>query len=92
MNNDNNLFNENEGIKPINLNNEKNEGHWLQIATVCAIKLILSVIAVYLVLDCSPKSNIIIKFISSVIAFVFSELYIIYYAIYRIFMGNKCPS
>lgn len=78
-------------IKPINENNEKNYGHWTMLSSVCILKIILSSIAGYLVWDCNSNSHIIIKVLLTLIAILFSEIYIIYYAIYRIFMGNKCP-
>ena len=57
---------------------------------LCIIKLILGIIAVYLSWTCNVKTNIILRIIIAIVSLLFSELYIFYYGIYRVFMGNKC--
>lgn len=70
---------------------QKNNWHWFQVYTACIIKLILSIIAGSLVWQCNAKENILVKIVFTVLAVMFSEIYILYYAIYRTYMGNKCP-
>jgi len=70
--------------------NKKSQWHWLKIMIVCIIKLILGIIAVYLSWTCNVKTNIILRIIIAIVSLLFSELYIFYYGIYRVFMGNKC--
>ena len=65
--------------------------HWIQVTIVCAIKLLLSIIAGYLSWQCSAKDNIFIRIIITFFSILFSEIYILYYSIYRVYMGNKCP-
>ena len=72
-------------------NNQKNNWHWFQVYTACLIKLILSVIAGMLVWQCNSKENVFVKVVFTILAVMFSEIYILYYAIYRTYMGNKCP-
>jgi len=74
----------------IDFNIKKKKWHWIQVSLVCVIKLLISLIALYLVWDCSQKENIIIRVINVIIAMIMPEFYIIYYAIYRVFLGNKC--
>ena len=70
--------------------NNPEKMHWIKVYTTITIKLVLSLIAVYLAWDCNKNSSIVLRIIVSIIALVFSEIYILYYAIYRVFMGNKC--
>jgi len=83
--------------KPIqSINNEsmrdiqKSKWHWFQVTAVCVIRFILSLTAGYLVWDCNTKENLIFKIFITFFAVSFTEIYIIYYAFYRVFMGNKC--
>mgnify|MGYP004157114325 CR=1 FL=1 len=69
---------------------KKNTWHWLQLSLVCILKLIVSLMAASLAWGCNSSQNIILRFIIAIIALIFSEFYIIYYAIYRVFMGNNC--
>lgn len=71
-------------------NIQKNKWHWFQVTSVCIIKSLITIIAMYLVWDCSQKENIILKIINLLIVFFVPELYIIYYAIYRVFLGIRC--
>jgi len=63
----------------------------IQVFTVCIIKLVLIFIAAYLSWQCSSTSNGIIRSLLATISGFFSEIYIIYYSFYRVFMGNTCP-
>ena len=68
----------------------KNSWHWIQVTSACVIKLILSLIAASLVWRCNSKENIIFRIVLTILAVMFSEIYILYYAVYRVYMGNKC--
>lgn len=57
---------------------------------ICLLRLMVSIIAAYLCWKCNAKEGIFIKMLVSFIALMFSEIYILYYVIYRVFMGNKC--
>ena len=72
-------------------NERKNTWHWIQVTLACIIKIILSVIAASLVWNCNSKENILFRIILTILAVMFSEIYILYYAVYRVYMGNKCP-
>lgn len=69
---------------------EKNTWHWFQVTLVCIIKIAITLIALILVWDCSQKEHLLVKILYAFIAFFMPELYIIYYSIYRVFLGNKC--
>ena len=69
----------------------KSNWHWTQVTIVCAIKLLLSIIAGYLSWQCNAKDNIFIRIVITFFSVLFSEIYILYYSIYRVYMGNKCP-
>ena len=84
-------------LPPINQNRivpdrqeQKNFWHRVQIVAACVIKFILSIIAASLVWKCNSKENILFRIILTILAIMFSEIYILYYAIYRVYMGNKC--
>jgi membrane protein YdbS with pleckstrin-like domain len=64
--------------------------HWTQVYIICALHLVLSVIAARLAWNCSQNLSTIVRLFNTLISSLFSELYILYYAVYRIFMGNKC--
>ena len=62
----------------------------LKLYSLVTLKIFTSIIAIYLSWKCNGKTNIFLKIIYSIFNVIFSELYIIYYAIYRVYMGNKC--
>ena len=70
---------------------QKNFWHWIQLATACVIKVVLMIIAFYLSWKCSNNINVLLRLLFAGISATFSEIYIIYYAVYRVFMGNSCP-
>jgi hypothetical protein len=70
--------------------NTVEQKHWIKVYTTIIIKIVLSLISVNLAWQCNKNSGIVMQIIISLIAFVFSEIYILYYAVYRVFMGNKC--
>ena len=79
----------------INVNNDKpvnkSNWHWIQVSSVCIIRVILFLIAGSLAWNCNKKETLLLRVIISCLAGTFSEFYIIYYAIYRVYLGNKCP-
>lgn len=79
----------------INNNNNNSEGksswHWFQVSTVCAIRILLFIIAASLAWNCNKNETMILRIIISWLAGTFSEFYIVYYAVYRVYLGNKCP-
>jgi hypothetical protein len=77
---------------PINKTKEnKSTWHWLQISTVCILKFLISAIAIYLSWNCNQKEPLLIRILISTLSGFFSEFYIIFYSVYRIYLGNKCP-
>ena len=58
--------------------------------SIIIIKLVLSLIAVYLSWGCNKSSHILLRLFLAILVFIFSEFYIIYYSIYRVALGNKC--
>ena len=71
--------------------NNKNIWHSIKILFIFSIRLILMIIAGYLSLNCSQNSNIVLRLLFLIFSVAFSEIYILYYTIYRICMGNTCP-
>jgi len=71
--------------------NGKSSTHWIKIFIMLFVKLALSLIAGYLSWKCSAKSDMLLRILFTFIAIMFSEVYIVYYTIYRVTMGNKCP-
>ena len=66
--------------------------HWLKVYVSLIIKLVISIIAGILVWRCNGNHNVIVRIFFTLLAMTFSEFYILYYAIYHVFMGNVCPS
>lgn len=64
----------------------------LKIFSIVILKLILGSIALYLSWNCNVNSSLVLKIFYAIFTFIFAELYIIYYAIYRLYMGNSCSS
>ena len=54
------------------------------------LKLILVLIVGKLSWECNKSETLLLRVFYTSIAVMFSELYIIYYAIYRTYAGNKC--
>ena len=71
-----------------NLNKE--EVAYLKLISTLVLRITLSIITMYLSFDCNKNVNVFFKILNAIIAFLFAEIYIIYYAFYRVFMGNKC--
>ena len=62
----------------------KNKKIKLYILLIC--KIITTLIAVYLTMDCNKNSSLFFKIITFLIALLFSDLYIIYYIVFRIIL------
>lgn len=75
-----------EGIKK-----NKDIKHWVKVTTVLVLKLILMFIVAKLSWNCNHNTNIILRLIITSISCMFSEIYIFYYAFYRLYLGNSCP-
>ncbi len=75
----------------IQINLSKSNIHWLKVFFISFLKLILFYIVGKLSWECNQKNNIFLRLIFTFFSIIFSEIYIIYYAIYRTFMGNTCP-
>lgn len=84
--------------KDINLNllddpvkiKQSSKWHKAQITIACIIKFILVIIAGHLCWKCNSGENVFIRIIFTMISSVFSEIYILYYAVYRVYMGRSC--
>lgn len=73
-----------------NFTTSKENIHWVKVYTTILLRIVLSCIAVYLSWDCNKLSNTYLRVLMAIVAFCFAEIYVLYYAIYRSFMGNKC--
>ena len=62
----------------------------LKIFSLIIIKLIIGSIALYLSWNCNSNNSLFLKIFYAIFTFIFAELYIVYYAIYRLYMGNSC--
>lgn len=81
-----------QGIKENNFDKIKNTNKWhkSQLTIACIIKFILTIIAGYLCWNCNSSENIFLRILFTSVSAVFSEIYILYYAVYRVYMGNAC--
>ena len=55
-----------------------------------AVQLIIFIAAIYLAWSCNVGESMIMRIVYTVLAAIFSVIYLIYYFIYRVLMGNKC--
>ena len=74
-----------------NINNERDVKHWLKVCVTVILKILLSLIVIHLSWKCNHNSNIILRILYVLISLSFSEIYIFYYAFYRLYLGNTCP-
>uniref|UniRef100_A0A6C0EIQ2 Uncharacterized protein n=1 Tax=viral metagenome TaxID=1070528 RepID=A0A6C0EIQ2_9ZZZZ len=70
---------------------EKSTEHWVKVAITLLLKLILTIIVIKLSWGCNQNMNIILRLIGTAVSTLFSEIYIMYYAFYRLYLGNACP-
>ena len=62
----------------------------LKIYGLLIVRLIISIIAFWLAWECNQMDGFIFRVLVSVVAFLLPEIYIVYYAIYHVFMGVQC--
>jgi hypothetical protein len=79
----------------INLNSnpvsdDSNNQNYYQMRIIFTIRIIMGIICAYLAWECNQMDGIIFRLLITIIAFLFPEIYAIYYAIYHTFMGVKC--
>lgn len=55
-----------------------------------AVQLIIFIAAIYLAWGCNAGESTIMRIVYTILASIFSVIYLIYYFIYRVLMGNKC--
>jgi len=70
---------------------KKKSWHRSQVIFICIVRFILSLIAMKLSWSCNQTVNIAMRIIFLILSLLFSEFYILYFAIYRVFLNNACP-
>ncbi len=76
------------GLEKFKVNKE--QVHQVKLYTVIILRCVLSIIALYLSWDCGRNSSGMMRVMGTSVSVLFPEIYIPYYAVYRVFMGNKC--
>ncbi len=71
-------------------NEKKQSVSWGKISIIMLCKIIISIVAFILALDCNRNMDITLRIFTTIIATIFSEIYVLYYSFYHIFMGAKC--
>ena len=64
--------------------------YWIKLSFIIMLKIILACIVGYLSWNCNKNMNLLLRTLVFFISVIFSELYMIYYAIFRSLMGNRC--
>lgn len=64
--------------------------YWIKLSFIIMLKITLACIVGYLSWNCNKNMNLILRTLVFIISVIFSEVYMIYYAIFRSLMGNKC--
>jgi uncharacterized membrane protein YhaH (DUF805 family) len=59
---------------------------------VFILHIVVCIIAVMLAMECNQYESAATQVIVAIVAFLFGEIYIIYYAMYHIFIGVRCYS
>ena len=54
------------------------------------IALLISIATAYLAYVCNKKSNIIVRLIVTILGFLFSGMYLIYYLLVHVLFGDQC--
>jgi len=75
-------------IKPTNMNIQQNP---LYSIIIVVISVAISLTAGILSWKCNGRQNTFVRVLLFSVAFSFSEIYLAYYLIYRVMMGNSCP-
>ena len=70
--------------------NTKIQTNSLSSIIIVVISVAISLTAGILSWKCNGRQNIFIRLLLFSVAFLFSEIYLVYYLIYRVVMGNKC--
>ena len=76
-------------LAPNNTNLTKNP---LGTIIIAVISVAISVTAGILSWKCNVRQNLFVRVLLFGVAFSFSEIYLTYYLIYRVIMGNQCPA
>ena len=64
--------------------------YWIKLSIIIMLKIVLICIVGYLSWNCNQNMNLLLRTLVFNISIIFSEVYMIYYAIYRTLMGNRC--
>ena len=75
-------------IKPANTNLQTSPSSIIMVVVAVAISLTAGILS----WKCNGHQNLFIRVLLFGIAFSFSEIYLVYYLIYRVMMGNKCSN
>ena len=70
----------------------KRKNNVLKINIIIVLKIALMTLVAYLAWDCNKNTNIFLRIIYTLLAFVFSIFYLLYYTFYRLILKNKCYS
>jgi len=54
------------------------------------LSVITGIVACFLAWQCNSKEHIVYRVINTFLAATFSDIYVIYYLIYRVLLKNKC--
>ena len=68
------------------IKSKKSTEHWVKVAITLLLKLILTIIVIKLSWGCNQNMNIILRLIGTAVSTLFSEIYIMYYAFYRLYL------
>ena len=71
-------------------NNPNKKKNIKKLIVLVILRIFVSISAFTLASDCTKYNNILLRTITLLVSIIFSELYIIYYSIYRVLLGNKC--
>lgn len=74
-------------IKPRNMDMRTNP---LSSIIIVVISVVISLTAGILSWKCNGHQNTFVRLLLFSVAFSFSEIYLVYYLIYRVMMGNSC--
>lgn len=86
----NNNLNEQQNIFGLPDFDAKPISYWIKLSFIIMLKIVLACIVGYLSWNCNKNMNILLRILVFFISIIFSEVYMIYYAIFRSLMGNKC--
>lgn len=73
-----------------NVENRKCNYNKMRFMLMILSKLISMSIALYLAWDCNKDAKTFFKILVLIFALLFSDVYILFYLIYRILLKNKC--